>query len=78
MTSAMQDYATSTHWQVIAAKRYAGDDDEFGLWIALVDRYIFRACGFSLHDLEDMPYRDWYDSGLSPSEAGYQALEEMG
>jgi hypothetical protein len=41
----------------------------FRAWLRVCDSLIYDAIGVSLHDLIDCTWRDWYDDGLSPSEA---------
>ena len=47
----------------------------FREWMKLVDTEIERLCGLSYRDLDDAPYRDWYDAELDPLEAAEEALE---
>jgi hypothetical protein len=49
---------------------------DFKAWMNAVDAAIGQACGLSSDDLADCTYRDWYDSGVSPSDAAQLALEE--
>lgn len=55
--------------------RYAGGDERFGLWLALVDQRLSRTFGIGLFDLADWPIRDAYDDGLSPKDAAQLALD---
>ena len=48
----------------------------FEQWKRQVDSAIGEVCGLSSDDLADCTYRDWYDSGVSPSDAAQLALEE--
>ena len=49
---------------------------DFGIWLKKVDSALARKCGLTSDDLADCCYRDWYDSGVSPSDAAQMALEE--
>ena len=47
-------------------------------WMRKVDQAVGAKTGLSVYDLADMPYRDWYDSGMSPSSAAKRALASEG
>ena len=46
----------------------------FEEWMAEVDARIERAYGMSYRDLPDMPYRDEFDDGASPTTMARRAL----
>ena len=48
----------------------------FDIWMKKVDNAIGQACGLSSDDLADCCYRDWYEDGVTPSDAAQMALEE--
>ena len=48
----------------------------FEQWMKKVDRIIGERVGLSYLDLADQPYRDWYDDGMTPSEAASAAIED--
>jgi hypothetical protein len=51
----------------------------FERWMGMVDTRIRKlAWGITARDLPDCSYRDWYDSGMSPTEAADEALEDAG
>lgn len=52
--------------------------DCYEQWEKLVDAAVQMQVGVSLHDLADMPLRDWYDAGMLPGEAAAEALAEEG
>ena len=43
-------------------------------WLKAVDRQVWALVGCSLHDLPDVPQRDWYDEGLSAYRAAKRAV----
>jgi len=43
-----------------------------------VDTAVYNTAYVSVHDLADMPYRDMYEAGTTPSEAADRALENEG
>lgn len=54
---------------------------KFEEWLKKVDKALAgRTYGaISSHlDLADMPYRDWFEDGMSPEEAADEVLEEEG
>ena len=55
--------------------RYARDDKQFALWLALVNRQLLRRVGLGLFDLGDFNARDCFDSGASPAQGAQDALE---
>lgn len=52
--------------------------DPFAAWMDAVDRNCYAIAGLSIHDLADMPFRDWFDDGVTPNEAARQALASEG
>lgn len=50
----------------------------FEEWLRLVDVYVLAKCGLSYDDLEDCPYRDWFDDGMRPSTAAAKAIKRAG
>jgi len=46
----------------------------FEEWLKQVDDAVWKRGGMSIHDLPDVPLRDWYDSGTSPVGAANRAL----
>lgn len=50
----------------------------FDEWMAKVDAVCQRKVGLSIHDLADLPFRDYYDDGMTPSAVVSQALREEG
>lgn len=53
---------------------YANHDPYFGLWLKIIDTTLAHRIGIGLFDLADAPYRDWYDDGITPTEAAGLAL----
>lgn len=47
-------------------------------WMSQVDRIVWQKAGVSVHDLPDVPYRDWYDDGVSPKGAASRAIRAAG
>lgn len=54
----------------------AGNRLSFRYWMNRVDILVTVSTGLSAHDLPDRPYRDWYDSGMSPAEAAREVSAE--
>jgi hypothetical protein len=50
-------------------KRHLTYDD----WMAAVDAYMWRLLGCSIHELPDVPLRDWWTDGASPLAAARRA-----
>lgn len=46
----------------------------FDAWMAKVDAYCLRRVGVSVHDLDDCPFRDWFEDGETASAAGRAAI----
>jgi hypothetical protein len=55
-----------------------GTTDTFGKWMRAVDVAVMRVIGLSIHDLADQPFRDWYEDGITPTQAARLALEDEG
>lgn len=59
------------------AEEYTGKSgDDFTRWMAEVDRVVEKKIEFSVFDLADQPFRDWFDEGINPEEAAAVAIEE--
>ena len=50
-------------------------DLTFEQWMARVNRLVTGRYGVGTSDLEDQPYRDWFDDGLTPAEAASYVAE---
>lgn len=48
----------------------------FKIWMNQVESGLLRAVGLSHLDLPDFPFRDWFDDGISVSEAVGAVLQE--
>jgi hypothetical protein len=48
---------------------------KFALWMGELDDLVGHKFGCSVHDLPDQPFRDWFDTGLTPSSA-LEQIEE--
>lgn len=59
----------------VPQKMDASDNPTYEEWVARVDRLISRYTFVSLHDLPDVPLRDWYDARLRPIRAANRALK---
>ena len=44
-------------------------EDHFREWMQQVDLELTMRCGLNHDDLSDQPWRDWYDDGMSATEA---------
>lgn len=47
---------------------------EFEQWMRVVDALVQKKVGLSAHDLDDQPFRDWYDEGETPLAAAREAV----
>ena len=54
-----------------------GESTSFEGWMKKLDALFSAKLGLSIHDVEDMPFRDWYDSGMSPEEAFPDVMDQM-
>jgi len=52
-------------------------DPEFDKWLEDMNVILKRNSGVDYRDLEDKPYRDWYDDGVTPSRAARRALRDI-
>jgi hypothetical protein len=72
------------HWDADALLEIAGargpksadDESKFQSWYREVDRAISAMVGLGRDDLPDMPYRDWFDDGMSTGKAARRALDQ--
>ncbi|MHC4713661.1 MAG: hypothetical protein ACYTAN_10395 [Planctomycetota bacterium] len=48
---------------------------DFDAWMRDVDKWVGEyLIGFSVHDLPDCPFRDWFDSGMTAKGAACEAI----
>lgn len=47
-------------------------------WVRRVDASVERKVGLSIHELPDVPLRDWYDDGVTSGGAATRAIREAG
>lgn len=50
----------------------------YDAWMQEVDRACKAKSGLSIHDLEDCPFRDWYDAGVLPASAAARCIKRSG
>lgn len=55
-----------------------GGELDFRAWMVQVDEHMGALVPLTHKDLEDQPYRDWFDSGLPPHDVATMALENSG
>lgn len=55
-----------------------GDELDFRAWMVQMDEHMGTLVPLTHKDLEDHPYRDWFDSGLPPHDVAIKALEDSG
>ena len=54
---------------------FVGDaKPSFDQWMSAVDQAVKNKVGLSVYDLDDCPFRDWYDHGESPVSAAAHAI----
>jgi len=46
-------------------------------WINKVDSKVYATIGCSVFDLPDCCLRDWFEDGISPTEAAMRAIEDI-
>lgn len=46
----------------------------FKAWMLAVDAAVEARVGLSVHDLEDVAFRDWFDDGVSAKSAAARAI----
>lgn len=51
---------------------------EFSQWMRKVDALISASIGLGANDLEDHPYYDWYEDGVSPASAAKRVIRSAG
>ena len=62
-----------------AAYPFTKYDAAFAVWMAKVDAKIAaKAFGLGSDDLPDCCYADWFEDGVSPSEAAAKAIKSAG
>lgn len=49
---------------------------DFDTWMRKVNGCVAERCGLSADDLPDKPYRDWYDSGMTPQDAAVEVISD--
>jgi hypothetical protein len=65
------------HGDALMARHHT-DDVHFALWLETLDRAVQRRVLISYDDLEDWPYWDAYEAGMSPRDAALQMLADAG
>jgi hypothetical protein len=50
----------------------------FEKWMAAVDKAVLYRTGVSVHDLADQCFHDWFDDGITPTQAARLTLENEG
>jgi len=50
---------------------------DFDLWLGRVDRVVARTLGVSVHDLDDIDFRPWFDAGDPPDRAAHDIVEDV-
>jgi len=54
------------------------DKPSFEQWMNRIDLLMWKHRGVSIYDLEDCPFRDWYDDRIRPVRAANRALKRAG
>lgn len=49
----------------------------FDTWMRKLDARVARTTGVSVHDLPDMAFYDWFDSGITPAQAAQLVFDEV-
>jgi hypothetical protein len=50
----------------------------YAKWAREVDLTVSYRTGLSIYDLAERPFHDWFDDGLSTTDAAVKAMEELG
>ena len=50
------------------------DEKKFQDWVSAVNSYIDSVYGISVHDLPDVPMREWWEDKLKPLAAARRAI----
>lgn len=58
------------------AAQYAAGDEDFELFLLVVDVVFRSELGLNFADLADQPWRDWYDDGRDPIECAKDLLTD--
>jgi hypothetical protein len=58
--------------------RYLANSKSFDEWMQDVDDAVQAKVGLSIHDLEDQPFTDWYEDGVTAASAARRALQYSG
>lgn len=48
----------------------------FNQWMSKVNRHVTNTAGLGVADLSDQPFYDWWEEGVTPSEAAEMTLED--
>src|SRR5690606_3036614 len=57
---------------------YEKNSLDYNMWMAQVKSILENSEIMSISNLPDMPWRQWYNDGLSPEDAVAQAGQQMG
>jgi len=49
---------------------------DFTTYMAKIDAIVGAKVGLSIHDLPDLPFRDFYDDGVPPARVAARAIRE--
>lgn len=52
------------------------DRTKFEQWMAKMDHSLVKRCGLGHMDLPDCQYWDWFEEGVSPSQAARDAIRQ--
>jgi hypothetical protein len=64
-----------TSAQFASYREDARGDLGYALWLALVDKVMYRKVGLSANDLGDYNLWDLYEAGVSPADAAQECLD---
>lgn len=53
-------------------------EQTFEQWMKALDKRVRVVSGVSVHDLEDQPFRAWFDDGMAVNAAATEALDYSG
>ena len=48
----------------------------FKKWMKLVDMLVWKMVGCSVYDLPDQLFLNWYEDGITPTEAAARVVQE--
>jgi len=64
-------------WKQFSSKSNVEEQEKYQYWLLLVNYDLEQTIGVGLDDIEDMPYRDWFNDGIEYIEAVNKILDRL-